>query len=298
MTVNYAAPLEPDEIDDVEVDEPVVKPKPRHRRKGMLFAGIGLIVVAVIAIVAGLSYVAPEFVSEAQFQDVRNHAYDVDDSGQEEGDPSGLDWDYLNGLNGDIKAWLTVENTNIDYPVMQSSDNDFYLWRGMDGVSNDVGTPFIDYRCADGADSENVVVYGHHMGISHTVFDAISHSYTQDVFDGLGRVWWKTPGKLTEFKVAYAMRVEERYGKVQTFEFKDDKPVLVQGMTWTDAQQNAWESDPRPVFKAWLDDMHSDATAEAAGYTSLGVPRALCLVTCSEPWANAPWRCVLVCVPA
>ena len=86
MTVNYAAPLEPDEMDDIEVDEPVVKPKPRRRRKGMLFAGIGLIVVAVIAIAAGLSYVAPEFVSEAQFQDVRNHAYDVDDSGQEEGD--------------------------------------------------------------------------------------------------------------------------------------------------------------------------------------------------------------------
>ena len=282
---NYAEPLE----SDIKLSKP-------KRNRVMLVIGIILILVAIGAIIAGIAYVAPEFQSEAQFEELRDRAYDPNSDGVKS-DPSGLDWDYLHGVNQDIKAWLTVENTNIDYPIMQASDNDYYLWRSMEGEYNDVGTPFIDCRCENGADDKNVVVYGHHMGISHTVFDAISHAYQQDVFDGLGRVLWKTPGKVTEFKVAYALRVDETYGKVQTFAFKEDRPRLTQGAVWTDAQQKEWELDPRPVFKPWLDSMYEDATASASGYTSDGVPRCLCLVTCSEPWANAPWRCVLVCVP-
>lgn len=64
--------------------------------------------------------------------------------------------------NSELAAWLTVDGTNIDYPVMQTLwDNDYYLSHDFSKQYNRHGTPFLDVDCRLAA-SENLVIYGHH----------------------------------------------------------------------------------------------------------------------------------------
>lgn len=69
----------------------------------------------------------------------------------------------LKKQNRELIAWLRIPNTIIDYPVMQTKeDNDYYLTHSFDMNQDRHGTPFVDVRCRVGK-SENVIIYGHHM---------------------------------------------------------------------------------------------------------------------------------------
>lgn len=59
-------------------------------------------------------------------------------------------------------AWLRFEGTDIDGPVMQAVDNDYYLRRNEEGKEDVWGCYFMDYEC--GPTSQNLIVYGHSYG--------------------------------------------------------------------------------------------------------------------------------------
>ena len=64
--------------------------------------------------------------------------------------------------NPDTVAWLTVPGTNIDGPVQQAEDNEYYLRRDELGDPSHEGCFFADYECSfDGALSTNTIIYGH-----------------------------------------------------------------------------------------------------------------------------------------
>lgn len=71
----------------------------------------------------------------------------------------------LYAKNSDFVGWLTVPGTNIDYPVMQTDDNDYYLHRNFDRQEIFEGALFADYRGKITADGmpQNTVIYGHNM---------------------------------------------------------------------------------------------------------------------------------------
>jgi len=78
-------------------------------------------------------------------------------------DPSGPTLSDLQKVNPDTCAWLTIDDTHIDYPVVQGSTNEEYLNRDIYGSFALSGTVFLDFRnTADFSDFYSIV-YGHHM---------------------------------------------------------------------------------------------------------------------------------------
>ena len=66
--------------------------------------------------------------------------------------------------NSDLVGWISVEDTNINYPVMQSKDNpDFYLKHDFDKGYSDYGCPYVQENCDVQKPSDNIIIYGHHM---------------------------------------------------------------------------------------------------------------------------------------
>ena len=63
----------------------------------------------------------------------------------------------------DAVGWIIVPGTNIDYPFVQSKDNDYYLRRDLDGKYALASTLFMDYRCEKDFTSASTIIYGHHM---------------------------------------------------------------------------------------------------------------------------------------
>ena len=84
-----------------------------------------------------------------------------------------LYWKYLNTplsevnfkdllkQNSDTVAWIIVKNTNVNYPVVQTSNNDYYLHHSFNRKSNGAGWVFADYRDNFKELNRNLVIYAH-----------------------------------------------------------------------------------------------------------------------------------------
>ena len=78
-------------------------------------------------------------------------------------------------INPDIVGFLKIDNTRIDYPVVQAEDNEYYLRRAFDGSYSNHGVPFLDYRADAARPSDNLVIYGHNMRDGQAFADLISY---------------------------------------------------------------------------------------------------------------------------
>ena len=67
-------------------------------------------------------------------------------------------------INNETIGWLTVNNTNIDYPVVKHSDNDFYLKHDFNKEQNRYGWLFADYQNKITPLDQNTIIYGHDSG--------------------------------------------------------------------------------------------------------------------------------------
>lgn len=88
----------------------------------------------------------------------------------------------LQEINKDTVGWLTVNNTRIDYPVVQAKDNDYYLKRDYYQSKNRHGWIFMDYRNNPDELNENTIIYGHNLA-NQTMFGTLRYA--------LNSYWYK-----------------------------------------------------------------------------------------------------------
>lgn len=93
-----------------------------------------------------------------------------------------MDFAPLKKINPDVVGWIRGEGTNIDYPMVRTDNNDYYLDHLYDRTANDHGAIFLDYRCMDDFSDPNTVIYGHHMG-NGTMFATLREYRFQDFYD-------------------------------------------------------------------------------------------------------------------
>ena len=69
----------------------------------------------------------------------------------------------MNSAYPDAVGWLYISDTPINYPIMQSDDNDFYLHHAYDGSYLKAGSVFLDHRCENRFMNPINIVYAHNM---------------------------------------------------------------------------------------------------------------------------------------
>ncbi len=110
-------------------------------------------------------------------------------------------------------GWINVPETKINYPVMYSGDNNFYLHRSVDGSYLRVGSIFLDYRCNSDFTGRINILYGHNMsdgGMFADVIKFIDSSY----FDSHNYGWLSTPNavyKIDFFSVSQPENYDDFY---------------------------------------------------------------------------------------
>ncbi|MDL2327353.1 class B sortase [Ruminococcaceae bacterium OttesenSCG-928-A11] len=72
-----------------------------------------------------------------------------------------VDFNELLNRNSDTVSWINIKSTNINYPVVQTSDNDYYLTHAFDKSYNQAGWVFADYRNNMNVFDTNTIIYGH-----------------------------------------------------------------------------------------------------------------------------------------
>ncbi|MDD2219171.1 MAG: class B sortase [Desulfoplanes sp.] len=64
-------------------------------------------------------------------------------------------------INEEVTGWISIDNTEIDYPVVKTSDNEFYLDHNFRKEKSGAGTIFMDYRNGGDPGDQNTILYGH-----------------------------------------------------------------------------------------------------------------------------------------
>ena len=85
----------------------------------------------------------------------------------------------LKKSNSDTVAWISVDGTTINYPIVQTSDNDYYLNHSFDKSFKMSGWTFMDYRNNINMTDYNTIYYGHNL-LNMTAFGSIANIFTED----------------------------------------------------------------------------------------------------------------------
>jgi len=93
-----------------------------------------------------------------------------------------INFDEKREVFPNIVGWIQSEGTVINYPIVQATDNDFYLYRLPDGSRHAMGSIFLDYRNMADFTDLNIVIYGHDMR-SGDKFGTLRHYREQEYFE-------------------------------------------------------------------------------------------------------------------
>lgn len=130
---------------------------------GMIVAAIALVVVIILIINwkregSAVTEIVDNYTEQAV--EVIDYGIVVNDIEQ---NISLVDVDFTEMLqaNSDIVGWLKIEAIGLDYPIVKSSDNDFYLNHDLEKKQNAAGWLFLDYHNSIESIDFNSVIYGH-----------------------------------------------------------------------------------------------------------------------------------------
>lgn len=123
--------------------------------------------------------------------------------------PLDIDFEVLNQENQDIVGWIYLENSPINYPVVQSNDNEYYLHRLINGEYNLAGSIFMDYRNNSNLEDNNTIIYGHNMK-NNTMFGSLQEYKEQEYYENHKTIYYFTPKKnyAIELIAGYTISVE------------------------------------------------------------------------------------------
>lgn len=85
-----------------------------------------------------------------------------------------VDFKELKKVNNQVKGWIQVSGTNINYPFVQGVDNKYYLTHSFDRKYNNAGWVFLDYRNKLSDKDKNTIIYAHGR-LDKTMFGSLKN---------------------------------------------------------------------------------------------------------------------------
>ena len=133
-----------------------------------------------------------------------------------------IDFASLQKENEDIYAWIKVDGTPIDYPVVQSSTDDtFYIHRGIDKQNLYAGAIYTEMQNAKDFSDPNTVLYGHNMK-DGSMFASLHNFRDRDFFNQHREILIYTPEHILHYTIFAAYTYDNRH-ILNSFNFSDEK---------------------------------------------------------------------------
>ena len=134
-----------------------------------------------------------------------------------------VDISKLKEKNSDTVGWISVNNTNINYPFVQTNDNKYYLDHSYDKSYNEAGWVFMDYRNDSSLNNKNTILYAHSR-LDKTMFGSLSKVLKSDWYTNkdnhIIRISSESENTLWQIFSVYKIEEESYY---ITTDFFDDK---------------------------------------------------------------------------
>lgn len=145
-----------------------------------------------------------------------------------------VDFTKLKEKNSDTIAFIHMFETNINYPVVQTNNNEYYLSRSYDKTKNAAGWVFMDYRNNIDNLSDNTVIYGHGR-LDKTVFGSLKNALNKSWQNNKDNyiIWLSTEKENMMFQIFSIYTIEKESYYIETnFKTTKDKE------TWLNTMQS------------------------------------------------------------
>ena len=126
-------------------------------------------------------------------------------------------------INQDTAGWIQVVGTNINYPYVQTDNNDYYLWHTINRSWSSAGWVFLDYRNNKSLTDQNQIIYGHGRydgSMFGSLSDTLNEAWQNDTNNHLVKISTATGNSLWQVFSVYQTHVTEDY---LTINFIDDQ---------------------------------------------------------------------------
>lgn len=135
--------------------------------------------------------------------------------------------------NEDVVGWIIMNQNKINYPILKSNDNNFYLTRDYNKKYNQSGSIFMDYRNNDFKD-KNTVIYGHSM-LDGTMFGSLREMFKKGYFDTKNNNYIKiydlNSKEITYQIFSYYIIDTENYYITTTFTTEEQYKIFIDKIT-------------------------------------------------------------------
>jgi len=125
-------------------------------------------------------------------------------------------------LNNDLVGWITIEGTNIDYPVMETpKDSDYYLHTSFYHEYSDEGCLYVRAACDVFKPSDNVTIYGHNM-LNGSMFRHLHKYKEKDFYESHKYVQFDTLYERHTYEIIAVFQTSGTYGEGFAYHLFDD----------------------------------------------------------------------------
>lgn len=181
--------------------------KHENRKKRKKIYNIFLAFFVLIFLISGyflLEDIIPRIKASKEMSEIQKSSPEVDDPNK----PPSLA--ELKAINPDIVGWIYIENTNINFPLLQCSNNVYYLSRTYTEEYNDAGSIFLDYHNTSDFSDQNTVIYGHARK-NGTMFAQLGKYKKQSGYDESPFIRIVTENKIYYYQIFSANILEATY---------------------------------------------------------------------------------------
>lgn len=139
----------------------------------------------------------------------------------EEKEENAINIEELYKINNDIVGWLKIDNTNINYPVMQTKDRpNYYLKRNFYKKYSSLGTPYIAENCSIET-SDNLIIYGHNIK-GKRVFGELENYKSKEYYNNHKNIKFYTMQEKAEYEIIAVFKTIA-YTEFRYYEFYNAK---------------------------------------------------------------------------
>lgn len=139
--------------------------------------------------------------------------------------PSLKSYREAKAINDEVIGWITIPNTNIDYPVVRGDDLLYYTTHNVEKEDSKYGAIFMDFRNADPKQQRHIIVYGHNMK-NGTMFHDLNNFKQRAFFMENRIITFLWEGVETQWEVYAAYVVEENEAYYIRTRFDPDQREL------------------------------------------------------------------------
>lgn len=128
----------------------------------------------------------------------------------EKGKEKGINFKKLKKKNENVVAWIKIPKTDINYPIVQTKDNNYYLNHDIDRKNSIYGAIFMDESeyGTDIATNRNTIIYGHNMGHWTSVMFGQLHKYEDNSFyEKSKKIYIYTENGNFEYRIISIMKI-------------------------------------------------------------------------------------------